>query len=361
MSEVLARIRVKEEHGIRRFLYPLIAMLDCTDSELNMSGLNLVTAAGEALPCEWTDLNEGYEWLLQFAVSLDPFGELELRLSADSARKVVPDHLTIQVNDGTLSTQQQRLAIKVSREGMPASVVYDGLSHLRTIGTIQRNGELLVPNADEVEAGGNSLSAMVYASGKYGDGCVGRTRTDTTACKSWITVTHELEQPHSGDEITFTLPFAVRAELLTCDFGIGGGTFGKLQKGSAEEIVWGTKFEADAAHWSLATEGRTDYVGQTPLSDFRAQRWFHLIDSDKALAIAITDVPESCQEMVVSMNTTGDVVITFRLGEPADSVEFGVCYHFLNDVPAIAAATNPQSILLPPTVEVLPTSKEASH
>ena len=109
--------------------------------------------------------------------------------------------------------------------------------------------------------------------------------------------------------------------------------------------------------WSLATAGRTDYEGKSTRKAFRAQQWFHLIDSDKSLAVAMTDVPPSCQEMGVSLNVTGDIAITFRLGAVTDSAEgaeFGVCYHFLNDIPAIAAATNPQSILLPPAVEVLP-------
>ncbi len=180
------------------------------------------------------------------------------------------------------------------------------------------------------------------------------TETQITACKSWATVSHRFNKSKTGDQFAFSLPVATSANVLTCDFGVGGGTFGKLEHGKAEEIVWQTEFEKDTARWSLTTAGRTDYVGQVSLADFHAQRWFHLIDSDKALAVAITEVPTSCQKMVVSLNTTGDVVITFRLGQPTDAVEFGVCYHFLNDIPAIAAATNPQSILLPPSVEVLP-------
>ena len=53
----------------------------------------------------------------------------------------------------------------------------------------------------------------------------------------------------------------------------------------------------------------------------------------------------------------GDVVVcvpTWVINRDHPVAEFGVCYHFLNNMPAIAAATNPQSILLPPTVEVLP-------
>ena len=52
------------------------------------------------------------------------------------------------------------------------------------------------------------------------------------------------------------------------------------------------------------------------------------------------------------MGTSGSVTNWEAIRRPV--AEFGVCYHFLNDIPAIAAATNPQSILLPPTVEVLP-------
>jgi len=105
----------------------------------------------------------------------------------------------------------------------------------------------------------------------------------------------------------------------------------------------------------VATAGRTDYVGEVATAEeFLPQRWFHLIDSDKALAVAITQVPPDCQGMTVRLTHEGDVSVVFRLGDVITGpAEFGVCYHFLNDVPAIAAATNPQSILLPPVVEVL--------
>ena len=88
--------------------------------------------------------------------------------------------------------------------------------------------------------------------------------------------------------------------------------------------------------------------------EFRSQRWFHLIDSDKALAVAIAYVPKECQVMTVRLTHAGNISVAFKLDETSPAAAFSVCYHFLNDVPAIAAATNPQSILLPPAVEVLP-------
>jgi hypothetical protein len=195
-------------------------------------------------------------------------------------------------------------------------------------------------------------------SGVYdADMCNYETNSDITACKSWVTVTHTLDQPKPQDEIVFTLPLAITSPVLTCDFGVGGYVFGKLDE-KAPEIIWRTEFgDAPHARWSVATAGRTDYVGEVATAeDFLPQRWFHLIDSDKVLAVAITQVPPDCREMTVRLTQEGDVSIAFKLGDTITGpAEFGVCYHFLNDVPAIAAATNPQSILLPPVVEVLPT------
>ena len=154
----------------------------------------------------------------------------------------------------------------------------------------------------------------------------------------------------------FALPLAITSPTLTCDFGVGGYVFGKLDS-TATEIVWRTKFsDAPYAKWTVATAGRVDYVGEVDSAEaFLPQRWFHLIDSDKALAVAITELPKTCRKMTVRLTREGYVSVAFVLDEGTSCIaEFGVCYHFLNDVPAIAAATNPQSILLPPVVEVLP-------
>ena len=109
------------------------------------------------------------------------------------------------------------------------------------------------------------------------------------------------------------------------------------------------------AKWTVATAGRVDYVGEVETAEaFLPQRWFHLIDSDKALAVAVTKMPATCRSLTVRLTMEGDISVAYKLGDTVSGpAEFGVCYHFLNDVPAIAAATNPQSILLPPVVEVL--------
>ena len=267
---------------------------------------------------------------------------------------------------GFVRNTQQRFTLLLDMDALPGEVVYDGIRHLRKPGERCRltcNGEqatvrpMTAINASNENA---CVGAFVNESVSYPDGRFATTQSQITACKSWVMVTHTLEQPKPHDEVVFTLPLAITSPTLTCDFGVGGYVFGKLDD-KAPEIVWRTEFgDAPYARWSVATAGRTDYVGEVATAEeFLPQRWFHLIDSDKALAVAITRVPPDCREMTVRLTHEGDVSIAFKLGDtvadhPDEHADFGVCYHFLNDVPAIAAATNPQSILLPPVVELLP-------
>ena len=356
MSEILARIRVRETAGIRRFLYPLTAYVNLP-MDTRLQRLHL-SDGDRDVPLQATH-SEAFR--LDFAASLDPHAQKEfvLKEGPTTARLDDPLRLTKRNDVRVLSNQQQKFGITLSYSGLISGAVYDGVTLLGAPLEITRNGETR-EKSDKFYYNSapdfSTVSAWVGNSGVYSDGTACGTIATITACKSWATITHKVKPPTHQDEITFTLPLAVTSPILTCDFGVGGYVFGKLDE-KAPEIVWRTEFGgAPYAQWSVATAGRTDYVGTVESAEtFLPQRWFHLIDSDKALAVAITKVPPDCREMTVRLTHEGDVTIAFRLGETITGpAEFGVCYHFLNDVPAIAAATNPQSILLPPVVEVLP-------
>lgn len=362
MSEILARIRVRETAGIRRFLYPLQTKILRPHGVLP-SNIGMEDEDEQPIPFQLSriylgDDNWSQEYTWDFAVSLEPFASREYVLAADKPQAAIDDPLQItSTSQNAVCNVQKKFSISLDWDGFISMVTYDGISHLRQAMEITRNGIVVEANESGVGAPDEQLKQSIEATGVYdADMCNYQTKSDITACKSWVTVTHTLEQPKPQDKIVFTLPLAITSPTLTCDFGVGGYIFGKLDE-KATEIVWRTEFgDRPYARWSVATAGRTDYVGEVETDEaFLPQRWFHLIDSDKALAVAITKVPNGCREMTVRMTLEGDISITFRLGETITGhAEFGVCYHFLNDVPAIAAATNPQSILLPPVVEVLP-------
>ena len=359
MSDVLARIRVRETAGIRRFLYPLTVIMPLPDGA-GMFTTGLQTSDGQEIPLLISSASgvEEPPHRLDFAVSLEPLSTLDLLLVSSRSPMLVADPLCINVSQESncLRSKQQRFQVDIDWDSNIKSVVYDQISHLQHESSVTRNSEVMERYDYRNLFGDDLICAWTVAYGKYNDSCATWSRVELTACKSWATITHHLEQPKPNDEVVFTLPLAITSPTLTCDFGVGGYVFGKLDE-KAPEIVWRTEFmDAPYARWTVATAGRTDYVGEVATAEeFRPQRWFHLIDSDKALAVAITQVPLDCREMTVRLTHEGDVSVAFKLGDAVTGhADFGVCYHFLNDVPAIAAATNPQSILLPPVVEVLP-------
>ena len=357
-DNILARVQVRETHGIRRFMYPLRVRVDLP-GRLFVDSIRpawrLTLDDGTALP--WQIMFSHGRVYLEFAVSLAPFAEQTLTLAARDPASALDDPLQVtQTDEGGLRNQQKQFALTVTSEGAIADVVYDDVPHLRGQSGITRNGE--AARAQSVMASFGQvmpLNASLTAQGYYADRCGARTVVRITAVKSWTTVTHTLETPKPHDEVVFTLPLALMSPAPTCDFGVGRGIYGKLQQGTADVVVWRTEFAQDAMQWSVSTNGRTEYAGRVDSAEaYHAQQWFHVIDGGKALAAAIVQVPDACRTMTVTLNVNGDVQVAFTLGDTVSGpAEFGVCWHFLNNVPALAAATNPQSILLPPFVDVL--------
>ena len=355
MNDALARIRVKETHGIRRFLYPLSATVSLPD-QADIGKIGLADAHGEAIPLRLVaDDTAANTYRLDFAVFLDPLSETDLTLSYGGLHTTFDDPLQVSrtVNHGWQSVQK-RFRLETDADGAIERVAYDGAEHLRGRLSITRNGAEM--RTDALTALHTGLRFMLTGAGHYKDNCAGRTTLDLTACKSWATVTHRLENAGAYESVDFTLPFAVTSPTLTYDVGVGNGLYGKLHPEEPQEVVWHTVFGSRPyARWSVTVDERRDYVGVATAEEFAAQRWFHLIDSDKALAVAITEVPASCKHMAVVLKADGNVRVSYELeGNQSPVAEFGVCYHFLNAIPAIAAATNPLSILLPPTVDVQP-------
>ena len=369
MSEALAHIRVRERHGIRRFLYPLKAAVivlpeTWKPGEMKTVGeqygeFALQGAHGENLARQILGLKKISEAELHFALSLAPYEVKDLVIVNGTGLVTLPDPLRITTTlDGGMKNTQERFTVTINPEGSVGEVVYNGVRHLRGPSQIQRNDKIAWHSSTTAHNYGvdGFLQALLLAKSRYDGGSFAQTRVELTACKSWVTLTHTVEQPKPHDEIVFTLPLAITSPTFTCDFGVGGYVFGKLDS-KAAEVVWHMEFgDLPFAKWTIATAGRVDYVGEVESAEaFLPQRWFHVIDSDKALAVAITKLPDACQSLTVRLTIEGEVSIAFKLGDAVTGhADFGVCYHFLNDVPAIAAATNPQSILLPPIVEVLP-------
>jgi hypothetical protein len=355
MSEV-GRITIRETHGIRRFLYPLSTEIRLPEA-CQTQKLGLVRQDGQPVPLQLTRVDDaaGQPSRLDFAVSMAPLETVNLSLCTDQPEVTIDDPLRIAPGE-RFRSEQRRFAIELGRHGEVLDVIYDHVRHLRAPSIVTRNGERATLLSTSTSGPNLPLAAHIHATSRYADGCKAHTKSEITAHKSWMLLTHLLEEPREGDEIVLSLVLAVTSPIVICDFGVGGGIYGRLQAGAVDEVSWRTAFcDAGAVRWSLSSAGSLDYQGQVASSGvYLPQRWFHWVDRDKALAVAITQVPKDCRTMSVTLRAAGDVAVSFELGGAvAEPAALGICYHFLNDIPPLSAATSPQSILLPPLVEAV--------
>lgn len=355
----LAKLRVTERHGIRRFLYPLSTTLALTDAN-ELEHAALMAPNGSPVPAYiHNDPESDRLTRVDFAVSLAPFESIVLDL-VDGEPMRVPDPMShTRSAGGGIECVQERFSTIVDDNAVLARVVYDGDDYLRGPLSIDLNGQhysennnrLLYSHASEI--GGSVCTGGIYASN-----APAATTARTTACKSWVTQQHR-PRSRPGDRVGFNLPFFVESPSLLCDFGLGGGVYTKFSRDTTEEIT--VIVEPDLS-WTLRNGERIDYAGTLAKApDSNRPRypgfdalWFHVVDRRRSIAVAITEAPVDTAGIRIRIRNTGDIVVEFESGthEPEGAL-YSVCYHFLNDVPAIAAATCPQSILLPPTVEVI--------
>ena len=236
MTEVLARIRVRETYGIRRFLYPSMTTVELpkySDSD----GFRLIRPDGTDVPTEilseWNyQVKEGYtKFQIGFAISLAPYEEFELRLSRGSTEsQLLDDPLNVQqTQEGGLENRQKRFSVSLAKNGDISQIMYDGVSHLKSSDQICVNG-LSLPGDSQCGLRVSPLSLDYVIGTQYqrsvadgGDWQDFLTKTRLTACKSWVNRYFWLQEPKPGDEIAFTLPLAITSPTLTCDFRRGRG------------------------------------------------------------------------------------------------------------------------------------------
>jgi hypothetical protein len=166
-------------------------------------------------------------------------------------------------------------------------------------------------------------------------------------------VSHRVTDLPADETITFTLPFAVTNEKIVTDFGTGNGTYAQISAEGQNEITWRAEQSEAGWAWQLAVSGRLDYSGSLLPHELASRNWFHVIDGSKSIAVAVVSSLEGVSSIEHRIQANGDIITAFKTTGDREVRTFALCYHFLNALPPIAAATNPHSILEPPVVELV--------
>ena len=370
MEQIGIKIIVAERHGMRRYLYPVRVKLPSLYRRL-VGNLAVAEVDGALVPAVVEATPNGALSCL-FAVSLAPHETRELMLvRADPNDAPVPDSIEVVEDDDGFTCRQERVEFGVESLAQLGSVVYDGQQHLSGPLSITLDGHVIEP----LESGyrpsmspslSGGLGARFTHNGSYtgesSEQPTGRTEIELTACKSWVWVRHQLAGAQPGSLLRFTLPLTVTSPVQTCDFGVGNGAYGKIEPDLIDEIALEIDMSAGRpaqytiqSHLAREDRARIDYSGEIKQAAHLASKlWLHWVEPTKSLAIAVTEHPKNCRSIVFRLSDRGVVAVEFEIGDyaPASGAMFEVCCHFLNNIPAIAAATNPASILQPPLASV---------
>ncbi len=362
------KLAVTEVHGMRRYLYPLRVKIPAVYRR-SVGKLALADTNGNLIPSHVAHCDDGVQ--CAFALSLAPYETATLQLVRQENLSAVPipDPLHVRPTGAGYAVSQERVSFAIDHFGSLSSVNYDGVEHLKNSLEITLDETRFTadhkhrPMREQLPY--TDLYAVFSQTGLHDDGFPkpvnAMTSVGLTACKSWATVRHSLRHVPKNATLRFSLGLNVTSDIQTCDFGIGNGTYAKIHAGTIDAVIWENALigSSGPVKWVIASQlpggsTRVDYTGDIKArKDAASQFWMHWNEPTKALAVAVTEMAAGCERLMISFDASGRCDVEFAWTDKiADPATFGVCYHFLNAIPPIAAATNPASILLPPKVSI---------
>jgi hypothetical protein len=352
---IIAKLIVTEDDGIRRFLYPLTVEIPFAKNDI--IELAVKDEEENLLPSESYRTRSGLT--LHFAISLEPYERRKLIVFKSPLKAAIPDPiLSEETEDGGTVHRQERLKTTILRNTNLSSLVYDSVEHLAGPVTFSLNAEQPENEPLRRRASGGELIFRTSARRVYpANERFSRTALKLTACKSWVELIHTIEDPLPGSIISLDIPLSppTPEEIPTCDFGLGNGVYAKIDGDAAmlEADFYGKK---PSCCWQVSrlSEGiqRIDYQGDAvTIKSLSKSLYFHWTLPTRSLAVAITELPYTSTHVQAILGRSGRIHISVALSKiPARRATIGAVLHFLNDIPPIAAATNPASVVCPPRV-----------
>lgn len=373
-------LEVRETAGIRRFGYPV---------RLKLPGLTLVPANARlrdgskqvAAQVRQEDGGAG-DWWLDFNLSLLPneARTLTLEYGADVVVDAESRGLELrQTSDGFEIRNGQHLTWSVGRDlhELLKSVEAGALRHLRGEGA--RFG---IEGANEAVYGDKASPPRILRSGplavairyefapKTGSLAGIKSTVDLTfpVSKSWVEVEWQIEDPRQTVrsvrvDLAQNLDSPTDKQPTLVDFGASSLVYMSLTPGTAGKFS--ARMAADQTKsvvrqsWEVL-RGAKDrlepfVVRSSDAQGGDAQGWAHMMDRQRCLALAIDEFGKGGDD---SIETTaeGNISLTRRFaGDERDrpaTKHYHFWLHFVGFPPHLTAATSPQSMLSPLSVQI---------
>jgi len=338
----VAKFRVRESAGLRRFNFPVRTTIRASDTSLalfendkQIPAQFTAKAAGSveidfnASPGPWESANYRVEKATAAANTPNPFaitqanGAFTVKIGAQ--QYVVPENLTglfSQANGGT------RTYLRPGGIGLMINSRDGAESHIRDAkGTVTKRGPLVGALRFE-SAAWKSVVEMEFP-----------------RSKSWVEVRWTVDDPlHVDTAMTVDMNLLIEGAQAVVDFGANDTVYGAL-KGEQRFTLSAGGAQPGEPQWLVLLNEAVYASGIKTI----AEGWTHVMDKERATAVAVESFGNPWNDHIqVSANGNLEIRRSLTTRNPR-TLHFWL--HFVAMPVQIGAATSPQAILSPLVVE----------
>jgi hypothetical protein len=366
-------VTVTESAGIRRFGYPVTAVLPL-DRPVKEAGNFRLVQAGKPVPAQFRAEREGRSVVLDFAVSPGPLEKQIYEVEFGPGVEAGPEpKVGMRVEEGkeTLTiAPSPGLDFELPRgqAGLLRQVRGGKTEYLRP----GSPGLLIRGPGKEDHRAGAAMKHRVTRTGPFatalrleGTESVGRGSVPSTVemefprTKSWVRVAWTVNDPEglvTGLGVELLLNVAEGPTLV--DFGAGSYVYAALREGQAASLR-ANGFGKATTPWETLVGpagALKPYVIPPGKDSPPAEGWAHVMDKKRCTAVAVENFAAAGQEAEIRVDADGRL----RLERTFTSTGAGAkgtkrltfWLHFVGMPVQVGAATSPQAMLAPLRVEV---------
>ncbi len=372
---------VKETAGIRRFGYPVTALLTVSEANRNVSRFRLLEK-GRQIVAQFQRQDDASTVRLDFNVNHAPHETRAYGVQYGPAVESGPSLQTdmkVETDDKQLRVvHASGLRFDVPRNlvGLLNQVRMDKTEYLRpdsaglvihhkdrTLHRIGGNGTDGKP-AVAITTAGPMASALRFESKEAvadGRNVASTVEMEFPISKSWVRVAWTVDDPR-GDVsgLGADLNLNLQGEPTLVDFGAGSFVYAALRKGQTALLRQEAAVSELRSNWRVlvgALDAPTPFVeapGRTALkqTENRAEGWAHVMDRERCTAVAVADFARAGEAAEIRVDSGGRLQVwkefaADRQAPPLGPKRLTVWLHFVGMPVHVGAATSPQAMLAP--------------
>jgi len=330
----VAKFRVKETAGLRRFSYPVRTSIRANETSLALF------ENGKQIPAQFT-ARQGGEVEIDFNASPGPWESIDYRVEKAAAGEAAGNTISVTQADGKFTVRvgaqeylvPENLSVLLEKAtGGPRSYVRSGSPGLLL------NESPVIATKAIVTKRGPLVAGLRFESPEQKS----VVEMEFPRSKSWVEVRWTVDdRDRRVTSMSASLNLLIEGTPTLVDFGADSTVYGVLRVGQSFTL----SAALGAPHWAV-------YLNEAMYASKArsvAEGWAHVMDGKNATAIAVDKFGRHSGDLLAA-GADGAVKIRRTLAPKSPRI-LHLWLHFVPMPVQLGAATSPQAILSPLTVE----------